>query len=591
MEKFQEAGRSKRESFEDQFLHPEVYDLEGSGSQVKIYDLKPEQPKSQVPTYFAMGWSETPTALRENLIGLAEEGRHVIASDTPHGLETNEEGLDYNMAELRKMTGLMQTLETKEIEKVDVVAHSEGAVFTAIAASLHPEKFRNIVFVNPAGMIGKDNPLSLVARFGADMIHHVLNTGMSKEKKAAYAKIEGTAKSKEPSPLNAILTVSGSPIRSAKEIGAISATDVVSMLESLHDNGIGITVIYGAEDKTFPATRMSKTIRSKEDREAGRPLKIDGALAVAGTHNQMFKNPKAFARLLDQSLADLEKKKKKNASGGQRRKDSMESISGRGIYFRTNQFRLEHPTLIFVHGLSGSSSAWLPYEKIFQNKYNTLVFDLRGHGKSVKRPNYNDYEIKDFVRDIEGLIQYLNISRFILVSHSLDTLIALDFLSRNQSKVSSAIFLAPIFGIKRVPMAAVIHPFISAICVLLKFLPARTRPGYQVHYEQYRNTGDWDLHRMAADIPNTGFHVYFYSLGQMYKFDCQDCLSNIKVPVLLMHGGKDTIIPAENSLKAKELIPAVKIALLEKANHILVLNNIEEVSAAIMKFLESQSID
>ena len=52
--------------------------------------------------------------------------------------------------------------------------------------------------------------------------------------------------------------------------------------------------------------------------------------------------------------------------------------------------------MVFVHGVSGSSSAWWPYEKIFENKYNILTFDIRGHGKLKKFPNYSDYKIKNF---------------------------------------------------------------------------------------------------------------------------------------------------------------------------------------------------
>ena len=61
-------------------------------------------------------------------------------------------------------------------------------------------------------------------------------------------------------------------------------------------------------------------------------------------------------------------------------------------------------TLVFAHGVSGSSSAWWPYEKIFENKYNVLTYDIRGHGLSKKYPNYEDYEIKNFVKDFHDLI-------------------------------------------------------------------------------------------------------------------------------------------------------------------------------------------
>ena len=60
----------------------------------------------------------------------------------------------------------------------------------------------------------------------------------------------------------------------------------------------------------------------------------------------------------------------------------------KGIYYRINDFKPDRATLVLIHGASGSSSAWWPYEKMFENKYNMLTYDIRGHGMSKKYPNY-----------------------------------------------------------------------------------------------------------------------------------------------------------------------------------------------------------
>ena len=96
----------------------------------------------------------------------------------------------------------------------------------------------------------------------------------------------------------------------------------------------------------------------------------------------------------------------------------------RGIYYRTNDFRSNRQTLVFIHGLTGSSSAWLEYEKRFQADFNILTFDLRGHGKSNKPKRYQDYEIRDFVQDIDELVKHLRIEKFTMISHSFGVVIA-----------------------------------------------------------------------------------------------------------------------------------------------------------------------
>ena len=114
------------------------------------------------------------------------------------------------------------------------------------------------------------------------------------------------------------------------------------------------------------------------------------------------------------------------------------------IYYKTNEFKPNRPTLVFVHGLSGSSSAWIPYENILKNKYNILTFDIRGHGWSKKFLNYSDYKIKNFANDLHDLISFLSISEFILISHSFGTLIAEEYIELHNQYVIGIIFLSPI---------------------------------------------------------------------------------------------------------------------------------------------------
>src|SRR5437016_6254620 len=103
----------------------------------------------------------------------------------------------------------------------------------------------------------------------------------------------------------------------------------------------------------------------------------------------------------------------------------QEHVLKEEIYYRTNFFKPDRLTLVFIHGVSGSSSAWLPYEKIFENKYNILTYDIRGHGKSKKFRSYHDYEIKHFANDLHELVTYLRIEKMVLISNSFGALIAL----------------------------------------------------------------------------------------------------------------------------------------------------------------------
>ena len=263
-------------------------------------------------------------------------------------------------------------------------------------------------------------------------------------------------------------------------------------------------------------------------------------------------------------------------------------FSKNGLYYRLNKFEENRPTLVFVHGLSGSSSAWLPYEKFFGDKYNVLSFDLRGHGKSLKYKNWNDYLIEKLTEELNELIIHLAVNKFVLISHSFGTFIAFEFLKKYQDKVSSAIFLSPGLQVSKRKLAILVKPLLWFYRALANLLPFLSKPGRHIDYLKYKNTGDWNIRRMFADIGNTGLRPYLYGILQLYENDFEVILKKIKIPVLIIHGEKDTIIPAENSEIISEKIKNSELVFLSGAGHILVLNNFPEVSAEISKFLEKK---
>lgn len=257
----------------------------------------------------------------------------------------------------------------------------------------------------------------------------------------------------------------------------------------------------------------------------------------------------------------------------------------RGLYYRMNTFESGRQTIVFVHGLSGSSSAWLPYEKDLEHSFNILSFDLRGHGKSEKPLTFEEYKMEDFANDLAALVEHLKINKFILLSHSLGSFIALAYLRKHQEKVSKVIFLAPNFSVGKMLSAKIIVPFLWIGISLFKRLPFRGGRGKHVDYRAFPNTGDWNIPRMIADVGNTTLRVYLYATRQTYNFDGEDILGGIQIPTLIIHGKKDTIFPIKYGMLMAGKIPGAKFVLFEDADHILALNKVDEILKEVKKFM------
>jgi 3-oxoadipate enol-lactonase len=218
---------------------------------------------------------------------------------------------------------------------------------------------------------------------------------------------------------------------------------------------------------------------------------------------------------------------------------------------------------------------------------NVLTYDLRGHGNSKKHKYHSDFFLGGFAEDLYELLIFLKIIKPVLISHSFGTLIALEFLERYQDLCGAAVFLSPNFSMNRRRSARMVRPLIKAGVKATSILPFMGKMKGRLDYSKYLDTGDWNLRRMIADVRITGLKTYFYSLDNAYDFDKEEFLGRIGIPVLLIHGEKDTIFPVEYSRVMSEKIRGSKLVLLEHADHIVVLNNFPEVSAAIDEFVKS----
>jgi 2-succinyl-6-hydroxy-2,4-cyclohexadiene-1-carboxylate synthase len=120
--------------------------------------------------------------------------------------------------------------------------------------------------------------------------------------------------------------------------------------------------------------------------------------------------------------------------------------------------------LVFIHGWMLSRSYWKPLIGRLAPEYQCLSYDLRGFGDSQLRhqslqnlalrlraeqgsvavadpPSISSYSLQSYAKDLEALLQQLNISRAWLVGHSLGGYIALWGAQRLPEQVKGVICL------------------------------------------------------------------------------------------------------------------------------------------------------
>lgn len=296
---------SRAASFDKQWEDKKV--IEVGGEKLYSYDILPEHQKDGAPVFIMDGWGSTPAVWKDNVHALVEKGRRTIGVNAPHGIEptvTTPEGMSgIPEAELRRISAFMEALDAAGIPKAAVIAHSEGGIDALLAARMYPQRFQNLVLVNPGGMIGPDSFLNLSARFAYD----AAKSHVSALREGTLAKQLAIGNEVTASALKA-------PILATKEVASIARTQVVNLLREIKALGIGISIIHGADDKVFPMSRMTKTIHSEKQSEDEDIEKLlDGFYSVGGGHAEFLVKAADYTRLAEKALTALELKQKRLA--------------------------------------------------------------------------------------------------------------------------------------------------------------------------------------------------------------------------------------------------------------------------------------
>ena len=112
-----------------------------------------------------------------------------------------------------------------------------------------------------------------------------------------------------------------------------------------------------------------------------------------------------------------------------------------GTSYSLNKINEKNP-IVFIHGVGLSKEIWEPQINFFKN-YNTLVYDLLGHGKTPLKKSKVSFE--DFTKQLVRLVKELNLNKIHLVGFSLGALIARHFASEYSDKLSSLIIHGSIY--------------------------------------------------------------------------------------------------------------------------------------------------
>lgn len=257
--------------------------------------------------------------------------------------------------------------------------------------------------------------------------------------------------------------------------------------------------------------------------------------------------------------------------------------------------------VVLVHGLAARSETWIDLAPLFPaDRYTLYLLDLLGSGESEK-PGKDDYSIRAHARRLLLFLAAEKLAQITLVGHSLGGAVALlaAIEAQQQAKTSllkSLIVMAGPGFIQRLPLIAEVFQSRLAghIFTLLYTPDVWVKKGLRAAYYDQRLVDREHLARYAPCYRGRkAKQALVQTCRQLVPADCEEIATyygNLRLPVLLLWGEHDRIVPLSQGIRLAEAIPSAILEVIRDCGHNPQEEKPEDTFRMIDRFVSKQEL-
>ncbi len=247
---------------------------------------------------------------------------------------------------------------------------------------------------------------------------------------------------------------------------------------------------------------------------------------------------------------------------------------------------------MFLHGIMGSAANWRRIAKAFEDEYQVLTYDQRGHGRSFKPPH--GYRPSDYAQDLKLILDDLGWEKIFLVGHSMGGRNAIEFAARSPQRVEGLVIedIGPeassdsIHKIEKL-LELVPTPFPNRESArrffegeypeMISFYPqAHVVAKFLLSNIEQKENGQWDWRFDKGAI--------LESLRVGRNEDRWDAFVNLQMPVLIVRGEHSRDLSREVFARMQASLPSAKAVEIPSAGHWVHFDQPEAFIQALREF-------
>ena len=252
-------------------------------------------------------------------------------------------------------------------------------------------------------------------------------------------------------------------------------------------------------------------------------------------------------------------------------------------YYKFNKHN-ENDPIIFIHGIGLNHEIWDAQIRYF-NKYNTIVYDLIGHGKTPL--NKKQIHVKDFTTQLQKLVDGLNINKFHLIGFSLGSLIARDFATLYSDRLNSLIIFGTIYKRSEDEKRQILNRYEM---MKLKKDITKVRAVQRWFTDKFLIKNPKINKKIYSMLENTNHNTWLnvYKLFVDHEDDDMK-IKQISAKTLVVTGENDIGSKPEMSKKISKLIQGSLLKIIKNGRHLCNIECAESFNFEVKKFIDSNS--
>ena len=247
-------------------------------------------------------------------------------------------------------------------------------------------------------------------------------------------------------------------------------------------------------------------------------------------------------------------------------------------------------TLVLLHGTGGSVRDWDLWTEELKDSFQLVRLDLPGFGLTGANPE-NVYSLDFYMEFLEKAFDAIGVDSFALVGNSFGGHLAWNYALLHEEQVKRLI-LVDASGYprksKKLPIAFRMgaNPFLSKWLekITPRFIIKKT--AFDVYADDSQVT-DERIDRYYELLLREGNRKAVMQRLQQVKQDRHHLIKDLKMPVLVMSGDKDLLVPVENAQQFHKDIINSTLKIYKNVGHVPMEEVPEESAKDVIVFLNN----